>query len=68
MIYCDELPFGILSPYHYLNTEIMIFFFYAEEDKSLLMMDQKKYFAETPNSKVLYRLLCKTHDEYYGFY
>ena len=20
MIYCDELPFGVLSPYHYINV------------------------------------------------
>lgn len=24
MIYCNELPFGVISPYHYLNIETML--------------------------------------------
>lgn len=39
MIYCDELPFGILSPYQYLNTETMnIISYYAGENESLFGM------------------------------
>ena len=35
MIYCHELPFGVLSPYHYLNIETMHIISYAVEDESL---------------------------------
>ena len=39
MIYCDELPFGILSPYQYLNTETRnIISYYAGENESLFGM------------------------------
>ena len=66
MIYCHELLFGVLSPYHYLNIETMnIISSYAREYDFLFEMDWEEYFAETPNSKILCHLPCKDHDKHY---
>ena len=60
MIYCDELPFGVLSTYYYLNIDkIHIAFSYSGEDNR----DWEKYFAETSNFKILCNLLCRAHYE-----
>ena len=64
MICCDELPFGVLSLYHYLNI-VAIISSYAGEDESLIEMDWEEYIAETTNFKELCNLLCKAYPEYY---
>ena len=54
MIYCDELPFGILSPYQYLNTETKnIISYYAGENESLFGMHWEEHLAEIRNSQIL---------------
>ena len=46
MIYCNELPFGVLSPYHYLNIDIVhVTSSHAGEDKSLFDMNRDEYIA-----------------------
>ena len=60
MIYCDELPFGVLFRYHYLNIEtIHIISSYSGEDD----IDSEEYIAETSNSKTLCDLLCAAPNE-----
>ena len=47
MIYCDELPFVILSRCYYLNNETMnIIYFYSDEDDPFVL-DWEEYIAET---------------------
>ena len=50
MIFCDELPFGVLSSYHYLNIEIMnIISFYPGEDELQFEMDVDEYIVDLTN-------------------
>ena len=47
MIYCDELPFRVLSTYHYFNIETMNTVpFYPGEDEPLFEMDVDEYKVE----------------------
>ena len=55
MFYCNELPFGVISPNTHLNIEtINIIYSYNEDETALFETEMtcEKYYEETPKEYV----------------
>ena len=64
MFYCNELPFGLMSPNHFLNIETMNFIssfnddYYDDIDDADYDRDIHDLKVEIINSKIIRKYIC----------